>query len=63
MYENEVVKTGMIKKIVGKEKKESPLDRAFRFHLMLEEFRGKRPASTDNVRKVVGLPVKAQFSL
>ena len=43
-----------IKKIVGKEKKESVLDRAFRFKLMLEEFRGKRPASNENVRRIVG---------
>ena len=43
-----------IKKIVGKEKKESVLDRAFRFKLMLEEFRGKRQASNENVRIIVG---------
>ena len=43
-----------IKKIVGKEKKESVLDRAFRFKLMLEEFRGKRQASNENVRRIVG---------
>ncbi len=43
-----------IKKIVGKKKKESVLDRAFRFKLMLEEFRGKRQASNENVRRIVG---------
>jgi len=43
-----------IKKIVGHEKKESILDRAFRFKLMLEEFRGKRPPSNENLRRIVG---------
>jgi len=30
------------------------LDRAFRFKLMLEEFRGKRQVSNENVRRIVG---------
>jgi hypothetical protein len=48
------MKPGLIKKIVGKEKPELPLDRAFRFKLMLEEFRGKRPTSDENIRRIVG---------
>jgi len=46
--------TGRIKKIVGQEKKESPLVRAFRFKLMLEEFRGKRLSSDENIRRIIG---------
>jgi len=48
------MKTGRIKKIVGKEKQEFPLDRAFRFKLMLEEFRGKRSTSDEDIRRIVG---------
>jgi len=43
-----------VKKVVGKAKEESLLDRAFRFHLMVEEFCGPTPLSNENVRKVVG---------
>lgn len=45
--------TGRIKKIVGKEIVEHPLERAFKLHLMLEELRGKRVRSTENVKKEV----------
>jgi hypothetical protein len=43
--------TGKIKKIVGKAIVEHPLKRAFKLHLMLEELRGKRLQSTENVKK------------
>ena len=46
--------TGRIKKIVGKAVIEHPLKRAFKLHLMLEELRGKRLQSTENVKKQVG---------
>ncbi len=42
---------GKIKKIVGKTIVEHPLKRAFKLHLMLEELRGKRLQSTENVKK------------
>jgi hypothetical protein len=45
--------TGRIKKIVGKAVVEHPLKRAFKLHLMLEELRGKRRQSTENVKKEV----------
>lgn len=45
-----------IKKIVGKEPPESPLDRAFRFKLMLEELRGKRPPTDEHIRRIIGRP-------
>jgi hypothetical protein len=45
---------GRIKKTVGKEKPESPLERAFRFKLMLEELRGKRLQEYENIRRIVG---------
>jgi hypothetical protein len=45
---------GRIKKIVGKERLESPLDRAFRFKLMLEELRGKRAPADEHIRRIVG---------
>ena len=45
---------GRIKKIVGKERLESPLDRAFRFKLMLEELRGKRAPADEYIRRIVG---------
>jgi hypothetical protein len=43
--------TGKIKKMVGKAIVEHPLERAFKLHLMLEELRGKRLQSTENVKK------------
>lgn len=50
--------SGRIKKIVGQgqseKPEESPLDRAFRFKLMLERLRGKRPSSDENIRRIVG---------
>lgn len=45
---------GRIKKRVGNEKKECPLDRAFRFKQMLEELRGKRSSADENIRRIVG---------
>ncbi len=45
---------GRIKKQVGNEKKEFPLDRAFRFKQMLEELRGKRSPAHENIRRIVG---------
>lgn len=45
--------TGRIKKIVGKARYEHPLVRAFKLHSMLEELRGKRTQSTENVKKQV----------
>jgi mRNA-degrading endonuclease YafQ of YafQ-DinJ toxin-antitoxin module len=46
--------TGRIKKIVGKTIEEHPLVRAFKLHQMVEELRGKRVQSTENVKKMVG---------
>jgi Uma2 family endonuclease len=36
------------------EKKESPLDRAIRFQVMLEEFRGKKIPSDENIHQIMG---------